>query len=407
MKILLLSNQSNFINQIVSLLKERHEDFYPSTLTPNKLVAKETDILYEQIIEFKTSIRSILFYLKYLPRVLICFVLSIFILLLNYRQGLKSIKCVYDAYGYIGKIQHANLSDFDFINIHYCTIKKAISILLLPKNSKIVLSFWGSDLFRTNGLCYNFWLRKALKRADTIHISSFEMRTSLLSEFGHKLAPKIKFALFVPSFNQIQRIDKIISATRESIDEYRLKYGIVGKNTIIVGNNGNCGNNHIRILNAIKKVAKTRNLTIILPLTYSLSKQYMVEIKSFIQKNDIDAILLTEFLPDKDFAALKVIADIFITMQETDAMSAFFTESLYAETICIAASWLPYSTFKNSGVHYYQCSKFESLEKITENIFTNLDTEKQKCKSNPELVTSTFYDKDKLLQSWEKIYEIS
>nr|WP_321353564.1 TDP-N-acetylfucosamine:lipid II N-acetylfucosaminyltransferase [uncultured Draconibacterium sp.] len=400
-----MSDQANFINQIVSFIKEKHTNFHPSTLTPKKLVTKETDTLYEQIINFKISLRSILFYLKYFPRILIYSIFSLLILLLNYRQGLKSIKCVFDAYGYIGKIQHAIISDFDLINIHYCTVKKSISILLLPKSSKIVLSFWGSDLFRTNGLSYNFWLRKALKRANTIHISSFEMRTSLLSEFGHELAPKIKFALFIPPFEQIQKINTLLSVP-DKIDELKTKYKIKSNRCIMIGNNASRGNNHIEILDAIKDIVLKYNASIILPLTYSKNDNYLKQLKNYVHSHNIDAILLTEYLTNTDMAALKLISDIFITMQETDAMSAFFTESLYAETICIAASWLPYSTFKNSGVHYYQCPQFESLGELTENILENFNTEKQKCKNNPSLVASTFYDKKKLLRSWEEIYEI-
>lgn len=405
MKILLLSNQHNFISQLASLFKEKLSDFVLCALSENKSntgkFAKHFDIVEVP----KLSYSTVSFYFFQLPRIIWFSIQSILILLLNYKQGLKSFKCVFEAASYVGKMQHIHLSEFDIINVHYLTIKKAIAILLLPSRVRIVISFWGSDLFRTGGLTYNFWVLKALNRASTIHVSSNEMRMSLLSEFGYGMDSKIKFALFVPSFEQVNMVQKLISAPKERLNEFRVKYGVKGEKCIIVGNNGNPGNNHIPILKAIKDTVAKESITIILPLTYSLSNTYKTQLEDFIHENNLDAVFITEYIPHEDMATLKVIADIYITMQQTDAMSAFFTESLYSQSVCIAASWLPYSTFRQSGAYYFECPQFDHLEKQIEDIIENFENEKRKCIKNTEIISSTFYDKDKLYRSWEKVYE--
>lgn len=404
MKILLLSSQPNFINQIASLFKEKQSGIIFCALSENKSNAKKFAEYFDTVEVLKLSYSTIFFYLFQLPRVVYFSIQSLFILLLNFKQGLKSLKCVYDAFGYVGKMQHFHLSRFNIINVHYLTIKKAIAILLLPPKVKIIISFWGSDLFRTGGLTYNFWIRKALSRASTIHVSSNEMRMSLLSEFGYGIESKIKFALFVPSYDQIKQIDAVSTNSHDQLNELRRKYLIKGERCIMIGNNGNRGNNHIHILNAIKKIVHKENITVILPLTYKLNKEYKAELETFILKNKMDAILLTEYLSNEDMAALKVTSDIFITMQQTDAMSAFFTESLYAKSVCIAASWLPYSTFRQSGAYYIECPEFDKLDQTLENILRDFTNEINNCKKNPSIIKSTFFNKEKLSESWENIF---
>ncbi len=405
MKVLLLSSQANFITQIVSFVKQNNKDFIAATLNEGKTIDKTNKDIFNTVIEHKVTRHSLLFFIKLSPKILKYSFLSLFILILDFKQGLKSFKCLYDACGYIGKIQHADLKTFDIVNIHYLTIKKAIATLLFPKQSNIIVSFWGSDIFRTSGLCYNFWLRRAIKRSNTLHVSSFEMRTSLLSEFGYGFKNKIKFALFVPSFEQIKQINAMRPFPGQ-IGTFKTKYNIAGEKCLMIGNNAKRGNNHIEILNAIKDVAVKHGLTIILPLTYGKDGSYIRTIREFTGKNKIKAILLTEYLPNEDLAAIRIASDIFITMQETDAMSGFLTESLYAGNICIAASWLPYSKFRQSGAYYHECPRFDKLGQLTSDIVKNIETEKQKCKKNPELIKATFYDKDMLQESWGNIYKI-
>ena len=59
-------------------------------------------------------------------------------------------------------------------------------------------------------------------------------------------------------------------------------------------------------------------------------------------------------------AALRLLSDIFIQVQTTDALSGSTQEHLYAGSFTIVGDWLPYKILKESGV------VFNSVRSISE-----------------------------------------
>ena len=68
MKILLLSSQPNFINQIASLFKEKQSGIIFCALSENKSNAKKFAEYFDTVEVLKLSYSTIFFYLFQLPR---------------------------------------------------------------------------------------------------------------------------------------------------------------------------------------------------------------------------------------------------------------------------------------------------------------------------------------------------
>lgn len=404
MRVLFLTRPSNFVHQIAREMGLRNRDFYASVIEEGYAMDDKSERIYENVVRSRFSIRSFIFFLRKFPLFFVLMLQSLLLIFLDLKQGLKSGRCVFDAFMYITKIQHANLNKFKIINVHYCNLTRSIAILFLPKKSYVVMSFWGSDLFRTSGLSNNYWMRKALNRTNVIHLASFEMREALLAEFGYILKPKIKYALFLPDFNLVRLIDENKSSTSK-LANFKMSLNIAENNVcIMIGNNGNIGNNHLQILKEIENIKEMDEVTILLPLTYGLTPDYEESIDDFIQNTTLKIVCFKKFLSWEDLACLRIVSDVFITMQETDAMSATLTEILYAGNLAIAASWLPYGRFRESGAYFLECNGFNLLGKMVLDVLNNMEAYKLKCKHNSKAIETYFYDKEKLVSSWQDLY---
>jgi hypothetical protein len=77
-------------------------------------------------------------------------------------------------------------------------------------------------------------------------------------------------------------------------------------------------------------------------------------------------------------------------------------EMIYASSIVIAGSWLPYKTFKNAGLDYHEFSEFSELSTILNLVETDFDNKKEKAKQNSVAIENYFLN-DKIVNRWLEI----
>ncbi len=403
-KILIFSNPVNFINQIVDALSSHPKDLSISIILENKKII--TKAAYSKVYSLHYSIHSLFFIIKTFPKLILFSFFSFSLLLLNCKQGLKSFKCLFEAYAYISKCQYIDLMDYDIYNIHFITIKKAILCLFLPKNKPIVISTWGSDIFRSNGIANNFWVSRAYKRANTIQVSTVEMAQCIYEKYGFYLHEKVKFARYMPEYKLVSLIQNLRNK-KLIINDFKQRYNIpTNAICITIGNNGNFGNQHIKTLKSIEKVTIDNEICILLPLTYGLSKETENDIAQYMSNSKMNIICFKSYLDWRDLALLRICSDIFITMQITDALSGALTETLYAGNIGIAGSWLPYSTFRENEAKFITSPDFDRLIHIVEETILNAEAIKEKNKSNLKAIESFFFNKGLLISQWLSVFDI-
>jgi hypothetical protein len=233
----------------------------------------------------------------------------------------------------------------------------------IPQTTKLVGSFWGSDVMRKSGIENTFYLEKLLDRVDLFTSNSLEMREMILSKLGRHYFPKFRLTLYSLLYRLYAEIDntKDISAVRHN---FITSLGMdPNKKTLVVGHNGSRYNNHVPVLQVLKEsdLIDLKDYNVILPITYFPDgPSYKSEIIEAVQ--DIpNHCVLENLLFGKDLAALRLSTDFLIHALQSDAMSATLIESIYAGAIPIVGSWLPYGNFERYGIPLIKVDDFSEI----------------------------------------------
>ena len=211
----------------------------------------------------------------------------------------------------------------------------------------IVIHFWGSDLFRVANLEKLSAQKRLVKRAQHVIAATPEMKAIIQYKYGLETAPKVK-RLRIGSDDEIyQRIEEgdpstaPISASEDKI-------------VIQIGYNASRLNQHSDIIERLGNcsLSERHDLHFVLPMTYNGGENYIQTIRSTAERNLCNFTILEDFLPESALAALRSRTDIVINTPLTDALNSAMTEALYAGSIVINGSWLPYKDLQRHGFSY-------------------------------------------------------
>ncbi len=275
------------------------------------------------------------------------------------------------------------------------------------KNTKLIVTFWGSDLYRTpnNSKKSKFLQKQIIKNANIITVVNKKMIPVFHETFGFEEIPIYETRFGLPiDFDQIDEIGQ------KEINEFKKEYNISNEQIIItLGYSADPKKNHEYMIEEIIRLSKRiKNIFIIIPLTYG-SKVHREKIKTLcnnrFKENEINYKILEEFMSDNDVAKLRKATDIMINIQDTDAMSASMQESLYAGNIVINGSWLPYDELREAGAYYETIDELKEgiLSNKIEYIIRNFDKLKEKTKVNKKII----YERsswDNNIGSWIEVY---
>jgi hypothetical protein len=101
---------------------------------------------------------------------------------------------------------------------------------------------------------------------------------------------------------------------------------------------------------------------------------------------------------------LRKAPDIMIQLQKNDSFSASTQEHLYGENVLITGNWLPYGDLLEAGVYFRTADSCEASGDELLYCISNLETEKQKCTSNPDAVYK-LSSWESNFPSWLRLYE--
>lgn len=291
------------------------------------------------------------------------------------------------------------------VHIHFVTPENLVLLHLLPKDTSIVLSFWGSDLMRKAGVFNYYFVQKALNRCDRITIQTNELKESLLSKFGRSLNKKVDLVKFPPDQEVYSLITEFTSdrlSTRKTFAEvYNLD---IGKKWLVLGHNGHKANQHIGILDALSRLdSLTDDFELIIPFGYGGNDRYKANLLESIKGSGVKKLhFIEEFLGPEANAKLKASSDIYIHLPVSDALSATMTEFLYAGCQVITGDWLPYSTLRNWGMQYFSISSLDQLKNMLVKV-SELTVNDQTVQNN-KLIIEKFLFQVPAAKSWLNVY---
>ena len=409
-KILVLGvNQNNFLSFLYSKLKSFDSTFIiaaPFVKDLNKNVIHDSWMYDNNLVSHKKSFLAIfqsiflVFFDKHVYQ-------TFFFILVVEKKIKKSFHFVFKHFqAKIFFITNNNFNEFETFHFHFMQYSYLRELFLVPKGKKIVCTFWGSDLLRTSDVFNFYFVKKALNRANIITCQSLELKEIILSKFGRNLDDKIKIAIFPVDEKIYADID--LNRTQENvINSFKEKYEYsLSKINVLIGHNGSALNNHVKILESLKAIQNNDKIHLIVNLNYALDAnkklEYKAKLTQLLEQSGMSFVLLETFFSKEELAISRLATDVFIHMPISDALSGTMLELIYASSIVITGSWLPYKTFRKAQINYYEIDDFSEIQFKLDSLIENFQSEKERATNNKGLIQKYFFT-DTLIENWAQI----
>jgi len=409
-KILVLGvEQNNFLSFLYSKLKSFDSSFTiaaPFIRDINKNVIHDSWMYDNNLVSHKKSFLAILqsifsvFFDKHVYQ-------TFFFILLVEKKIKKSVHFALKHFqAKIFFITNNNFNEFETFHFHFMQYSYLRELFLVPKGKKIVCTFWGSDLLRTSDIFNFYFVKKALNRADIITCQSVELKEIILSKFGRNLDNKIKIAIFPLDEKIYADID--LNRTQENvINAFKEKYNYsLSKINVLIGHNGSPSNNHIKIIESLKAFQNKDKMHLIVNLNYALDAhtklEYKAKLTQLLEQSKMSFVLLETFFSKEELAISRLATNVFIHTPISDALSGTMLEMMYASSIVITGSWLPYKTLKKAQLHYHEIDDFLEFGFKLDSIIENFQLENECNIKNADRIQEYFFT-DTLIENWAQI----
>lgn len=285
----------------------------------------------------------------------------------------------------------------DILDIHF--VEPYYSKYLLNLSNKLICSLFGSDLYRTNDN-QKQQQKSLFAKANKIVLSE-NMVPYFEKHFGEMQS---KYC-----FNQYgsARLDQIIKQKQNfSPIEIKNRLNIALDRTIITcGYNNKKEQQHLSIIEQLNKTSKEfkEKAFLIFPMTYGdVQSEYINLVKNALIQGQIPFLLLEKHLSDQEVVELRLISDITINTQTTDALASSIKEAFAAGDIVLVGDWLPYNIYEELGVIFEKIN-FETLTICLEQIITSLKVRKEILIKNEKIIEN-FACWNSLTLKWLNLY---
>ena len=269
------------------------------------------------------------------------------------------------------------------------------------KAGRLNLNVGGSDFYRT-GKGEKDFKRNLIACADVITAETEatvrEFETYYKEEAGNKIG-LLPFGIEV-----LELINSSNKIPRNVIKE---KYHIPpGKIVVTCGHNANSEHQHRKIIEALCRmpVNVREQIACIFPMTYPQEREiYISEIENRLKETNLSYVILTEFMDFQGMAEYALISDIMIHVQRTDQLSSTMLEEMYAGSIVIAGTWLPYQSLHDMGIFFLDVDAISDITESVEEAVVNIQKYKKKCAGNKEIVWK-HSSWDELASRWHALW---
>ena len=409
-KILVLGiGQNNFLSFLYSNLKKYDEGFVisaPFYSEINNESNNDSWMYSNESIKTKNSLFSLL------NSIIFClfskhfYQTFFFILFVEGKLGKAFHFCLKQVLAKSFFIQNNNFKSYDTFHFHFMQYSYLRELFLVPKNKKIVCTFWGSDLLRTNDILNFYFVKKALNKATIITCQSIELREIILSKYGRNLYDKIQINIFPVDVNIYNQMN-LNYKNSEIIQSFKNKFDYSqDKINVLIGHSGSTSNNHLKIINSIQNLKNKSKIHLIVNLNYAITQTektlYKKELNEMLLKLDCSYIILENFFVNEELAVSRLASDVFIHTPVSDALSGTMLELLYASNIVITGSWLPYKTFRSANLKYYEINEFDEINTTLDTILENFEFEKKQASLNKQAIEKYFFS-EKIIKKWSDI----
>lgn len=288
-----------------------------------------------------------------------------------------------------------HIGTFDVVHIHYLKFEYVLPLICMRKKiKKIIISFWGSDLFRSSKRQF-FFINHLLAVADEITFITEDMRSYYIQNYlvDKDILNKISIRDFGNSF-----YEAIDSKMKECDLNVKKKINV----TI-----GYCGRPEMQQFLVVQILAELplclRDKIRVLIPAWGINPSLLKKIEDLLLNSKMDYEIFDYFMGPDEVAALRCNTSIFINAQKTDALSNAMLEHIYAGSVVVNGGWLKYSLLEKCGIFYCGFDSFKDLLYVIPQIIDDFNTYRKKSLHNRLKIkakTSWNY----WVPLWEKLY---
>lgn len=305
---------------------------------------------------------------------------------------------------YLLKVRHEIkqiIKGHDVVSIQAVTPTNSILFSHLKK--PIVSSFWGGEIWENLGKTKRFFQSLLLRQSTLVTVVSETMAKKVKKEFPFISDSKLRLVRY--GFLDPEILDNV---TKEMLEKFKRNLGIEPREKIVTISYASAPRHRqdlvLDFLEELdKKFLEVNNIKFVLPLTYGDPewRNYIAK-KVSIHKFKKRIIVINKMLSDEQIATLRKISDIFINIPTQDTFSASMLEHLYAGSIVIVGSWLPYDELFKSNAFIVKVKEFSKkcvLAAIRESII-NLNNYKKLTQRNKKIAVKIGWK-----GNWAEIFE--
>lgn len=254
----------------------------------------------------------------------------------------------------------------DHVHIHYMyELYSKYLDKLKRKECKLSITFWGSDFLRATESTRASYL-------DLLdYASSFSGSVGVIRELIKQYPKYIN--KYCVTYYGLTNLPDIACIDDESRLSFCHKYSIPSDRQVVaLGYNGTPAQQHMDMFSSVTHLPNSlkEKLHLIVPMTYGGSKKYREEVELGVRETGVSYTLFKEFLSSKDNMTLRVVSDIVVNIQITDAFAASVSESIAGGNIVIVGEWLPYDLYDDWNIDLIKTSK-DGLTGLLKDVLEN------------------------------------
>lgn len=252
------------------------------------------------------------------------------------------------------------------------------------KTRRLNLNVGGSDFYRA-GKTERDFKKNLIACADMITAETEGTIREFKEYYRKEAGDKVGFLPF-----GIEVLDFINLTRGQSLKELKQRYHIpLNKIIVTCGHNAIAEHQHADMIEALSKlpVYVKEKIVCVFPMTYPDGREeYIGSIRDKLNETGLDYVILTEFMDFQSMAQYALISDVMIHVQTTDQLSSTMLEEMYAGSIVIAGSWLPYRSLHEMGIYFLDVDAISEVTSILRDVVTDIERYKEKCKGNEKLI---------------------
>lgn len=274
--------------------------------------------------------------------------------------------------------------------------------LIREKARRLVTNIGGSDFYRADSLMRDY-KNNLIMHADKIMAQTAATAEKFIEYYKNTDRGKVHVLPY-----GVEVLDYINEKRNCDKSELREKYHIsIDKIIVTCGHNAGEEHQHMEMLEAVNKLpdAVKQKIVCVVPMTYPAGVEaYIGRVRDKLNEMGMEYLLLTDFMDFQSMAEYALISDIMIHVQTTDQLSSTMLEEMYAGSVVIAGSWLPYKSLHETGMYFIDVDAIPDVTAVLCDIVENIEEYKEKCRVNRELVWE-HSSWERLASKWHGLWE--